>query len=366
MLEITERVWEAAGYSGEEKGLRYWGFSYGTVLGMTYAAMFPERVERMVIDGVMDIGDYYGGGWRRSLVDADAVVDGFFTYCAGSADCAFTSDTPSAVEKRLHALLDAVERTPLPTYNAETPDWVSVDDIYTLIFWSLYNPIQRYPILARALRDVEKGETSLITQLLHFHLDPPTCPAPPLGPNTGVEADSAILCTDGDTNNATLAEFESYLSHLNTQSKWIAGNWARIQMACVGWIQPPLSQRGLLFTPPREGETVKTSYPLLFVGNTRDPVTPRGNAIAMQKRFEGSRLLTLEADGHCSLAVPSACGEVVIRGYFNGDAEGEGKETERCAANQRPFEGETVAGWEVVGWDSVGDGGWAPKVPGWR
>ena len=30
----------------------YWGFSYGTALGSMYAAMFPEKVGRMVIDGI--------------------------------------------------------------------------------------------------------------------------------------------------------------------------------------------------------------------------------------------------------------------------------------------------------------------------
>lgn len=39
--------------------LVYWGFSYGSVLGATFAAMFPEYVGRMVLDGVVDSDEWY-------------------------------------------------------------------------------------------------------------------------------------------------------------------------------------------------------------------------------------------------------------------------------------------------------------------
>jgi pimeloyl-ACP methyl ester carboxylesterase len=43
LLEVMEKA-------GQKK-LRYWGFSYGTVIGVTFAAMYPNEVERMVNDG---------------------------------------------------------------------------------------------------------------------------------------------------------------------------------------------------------------------------------------------------------------------------------------------------------------------------
>jgi pimeloyl-ACP methyl ester carboxylesterase len=44
MLHIIEKL-------GEEK-LKYWGFSYGTFLGVTFASLWPQKVGRMVLDGI--------------------------------------------------------------------------------------------------------------------------------------------------------------------------------------------------------------------------------------------------------------------------------------------------------------------------
>jgi pimeloyl-ACP methyl ester carboxylesterase len=46
---------------GEDGLIRYWGFSYGTLLGATLSAMFPDKMDRVILDGNINPTDYYGG-----------------------------------------------------------------------------------------------------------------------------------------------------------------------------------------------------------------------------------------------------------------------------------------------------------------
>lgn len=66
MLEIVERSHEllvrerngtGKACSGKPK-LQYLGISYGSILGTTFASMFPDRVGRMVVDGIADAEDF--------------------------------------------------------------------------------------------------------------------------------------------------------------------------------------------------------------------------------------------------------------------------------------------------------------------
>ena len=102
--EIMHRVQYRA---GQEK-IQYWGMSYGTVLGATFAAMHPDRVGRIILDGVVDPADHYSGRWLTQLQDSDKIVTQFCAYCfeAGPTKCPFyTGPSPADVEARLTSIL---------------------------------------------------------------------------------------------------------------------------------------------------------------------------------------------------------------------------------------------------------------------
>lgn len=46
--------------------LQYIGYSYGTVFGIYFASLFPGRVRRIALDGVVDVDDYSSGPVRDS------------------------------------------------------------------------------------------------------------------------------------------------------------------------------------------------------------------------------------------------------------------------------------------------------------
>lgn len=78
-----------------------------------------------------------------------------------------------------------------------------------------------------------------------------------------------------------------------------------------------------------------TSHPLLFVGNTADPVTPGLYAREMAKGFEGAVALMQNSGGHTSEAAFSYCTTGFLRQYFQTGELPPVNTT--CAADVIPF-----------------------------
>lgn len=62
---------------------------------------------------------------------------------------------------------------------------------------------------------------------------------------------------------------------------------------------------------------IKTSFPILFLSNTLDPVTPLGDALAMTRKFANASIIVQDGLGHCTISCVSSCTMAYLRAYLN-------------------------------------------------
>ncbi|ESZ90954.1 hypothetical protein SBOR_8672 [Sclerotinia borealis F-4128] len=146
--------------------LNYWGFSYGSFLGQTFASMYPDRVGRFAIDGVVDPDDYISGAELDDIYLEDAVIDSFFTYChlAGTSLCDFyTGNSSEDIRHRFENIF-----LPLNASYAFAQNWTnattiqhSLESIKSTIRLTAYTPITSFPILATQLVAYEAALSNL-------------------------------------------------------------------------------------------------------------------------------------------------------------------------------------------------------------
>ena len=96
----------------------------GTILGQTYAQMFPERVGRLVIDGVSDLDDWYNTFYfTEQFVDTDALYARFIEECHKAGEnCSLNSigsqsfETYADLKSYIDDLLINLDGNPIPYY----------------------------------------------------------------------------------------------------------------------------------------------------------------------------------------------------------------------------------------------------------
>ncbi|KZS95703.1 alpha/beta-hydrolase [Sistotremastrum niveocremeum HHB9708] len=304
MLSITRAY-------GREKIL-YWGFSYGTVLGITYASMFPDNIERLIVDGVVDTVNYYKAAWSNNLLDTNAVLSLIWESCAASSACPLREPTPEAVEKRVLSVIDSLKTNPLPIVNGADYGVLDWDTAWKAFFFRLYSPFDGIPQFFSSLADLERGDGRAMYHSAKFPDSSFECKCDGKRVRPGpliLETWLPIACSDGD--DVTGEDLSTLKKHYEEiyETSGFANFWFKLHTACTGWRVRPAER----FAGPFVGNT---SFPLLFIGNTADPVTPLWAANKMSKGFKDAALLTQNTPGHCSLAATSLCTAKHVRGYF--------------------------------------------------
>ena len=346
---------------GEEK-LQYWGFSYGTIVGQTFASMYPSRVGRLVLDGVVDAEDYMAMGWSTNLWDIDKITANFTQTCvaAGAERCPIAQWAPGDGEKllaELHQRLEALKQNPLTILVGDDPTLVSHSTVVELLFVEWYNGFAGFRRAAELLWELTHGNTTLFATLRA----PYSCARPGAFAHDVGGAAAAIRCTDGaPLLDQSKAAYRAHLARLRAQSPLFADTWARIPLACHGYrVRPkwrfagPFGANVTATASAGDSNEIETA-PILFVSQTLDPVTPLRNAVAAARRFPGSQLLEAQGVGHASIGYPNVCAMRQIAGFFRTGrvaAPPAGEAWLKCPAMVGPFETEPSGGlwnWSVV------------------
>ncbi|KAL1794781.1 hypothetical protein ACET3X_006597 [Alternaria dauci] len=340
MLEITEKhaeyvanevVRKAAQKAGKRLGchsstyvpgeskLQYWGFSYGTLLGSTFASMFPDRVGRVILDGVVSSYDYQNSLGNGSLTDVEKAMTSFYTFChnIGPAECPLATANSSVldIEDRTQDIIASLYHNPLPIVSSDGPDYLTWSDLKLLIFSATYQPRLMFPFVAGILADIEQGGGSVTNELTgmfrYNHIF--SCPAngtESLDSPASDVATTAVICGDGiDQTHLTRDEFEAYWKTMDTLSPNFGSYWSMLLMACTAW----KIKASYKFEGPYGGNT---SHPILFISNTADPVTPLRSGRYMHSLFPDSSLLINDHAGHCSISTPDPCSLSRVNAYF--------------------------------------------------
>ncbi|MFF5647961.1 alpha/beta hydrolase [Streptomyces collinus] len=284
--------------------LNYFGISYGTELGGTYAHLFPKKVGRMTLDAVVDPGADTVGHAENQVRGFQRALNGYL---------ASTGQDPEEGTRKIADLLRRIDARPLP---AGTPGRKLTQTLaVTGILLPLYSK-DSWPTLTSALDAAERGDGSELLALADRYNE--RDPSGRYGTTT--HSQRVISCLD-DRQRPTMAETKPLLPRFERISPvfgaflgWDTAGW------CHDWPVP-----GQHDTPE---VSAPGAAPVLVVGNTGDPATPYEGARRMADELGKGVgvMLTWRGDGHGAYGSGSDCIDSTVNAYLlDGTVPKDGK-----------------------------------------
>jgi pimeloyl-ACP methyl ester carboxylesterase len=327
-----------------DRRLSYWGVSYGSFLGATYANLFPKRVRAIVVDGDVNpkawvdrqikanAGRFFGT-WLRQRSDRGSAktLNAFLDLCGRSntAQCAFSAGSPAATRAKFETLLSRL-RTHPESFGVAYAELVETT-LHGLESIAPLGPMIGWTGLASTLQQV--WMTGTMNQPAGGKTDdfPPISSGRIVGQDpryAGPEQQFAIFCSE--SANPRPGAFRSLGRFAFRRSGPVGPWWSWASEPCGSW--PATAPER--YAGPWDR---RTHNPVLVIGNTYDPNTPHRGARAMTRQLSRARLLTVDGYGHTELLNPSSCANRYASRYLiAGVLPPKGT---RCKQDQVPFRG---------------------------
>ena len=279
--------------------LDYFGASYGTKLGATYAELFPRQVGRFVLDGALDVSlssRELNLGQARGF---ETALRSYVSNCVETVDSCFLGDSVDEGLDRIDAFVAQVDAAPLATALGRE---LAVGNAFYGMVAPLY--VRSYwPLLSSALRSAFSGDGTGLLQLADAY----SSRGPDGFVDNSSEAFLAINCLD-DPYALPAEEIPAEVPAFRAASPTFGDVFAWGLAACLGQVAeatvPPLEIDG-------DG-----AAPIVVVGTTRDPATPYEWAEALADQLESAVLVSRDGDGHTGYNSGNACVDEAVEAYL--------------------------------------------------
>jgi pimeloyl-ACP methyl ester carboxylesterase len=262
---------------GEEK-VSFFGFSYGSELGTTWATMFPETVRAIVVDGAVD-------PTASSIQEGMAQAKGFegqlatfLKQCSERTTCEFHNNGDA--EAAFDQLVLDIDAKPLDVSKDRTP--VTQGVLFTAVAQAMYSDYY-WPQLSEALSAAQGGDGKGILQLYDDYYQRKEDGTY----GNELEAFLAISCLD-DPGATSTEEVDSHIEDFIAAAPRLGGNFA-YGYSCALW---PVKQAA------KVNITGKGAGPIVVVGTTGDAATPLSSTRKMAQGIEQGILIVVDANQH--------------------------------------------------------------------
>lgn len=283
-----------------EHTLTYLGFSYGTKLGATYAAIFPERVGQMVLDGALDpttssseLAVGQAGGFESAL-------RAYVADCQQDDACPLTGSVDDGMSQVGEVLAAAREHP----YRTDSGRPLTASLAFLGVALPMYAEAY-WPQLTDALTAaIEENDGSGLLALADIYSERDSSG---FYANNSMEAFFAIGCADsrGDTSPEVMAAEAAEIKKI-APTVWQFFSYS--SMVCDSW--PTAAAE------PLPSYSAAGTGPILVIGTTNDPATPYSWAEQLAQTLDAGVLVTREGEGHTAYMTGNSCITEVVDEYL--------------------------------------------------
>ncbi|MCP2339656.1 alpha/beta hydrolase [Actinomadura rupiterrae] len=282
------------------KKLDYYGASYGTYLGSVYATLFPTKVNRMVLDGVVGPS----GVWYKANLDQDVAfnknMEYYFGWLAKYDSTYHLGKTQKEVRSFFYGLRAKLAKKPV--YSADKSAAVSSANLTDVIQNAGYRrSAGMWNMMGAGLAAYKKGDIATFVDTFGGPTNSP------VDDNT-FAVYNAVQCTDTQWPTSW-KKWHNDNVRVNKKAPFLTWGNVWFNSPCLGW--PAKAAK-----PVNVGAVKNLPKNILMFQATDDAATPYAGSLDMQRRLK-SHLVIQDGDRtHCIVHRGSSAVDAYFDAYF--------------------------------------------------